>query len=204
MRRRFASVKGRSKSCSNWASKPPWAARWSAGTPVAAVVKSRSALRMTAPRVTTRGTFHDVFQLSHVSGPVVFGQLPDGILAEALGVDSQTLCMFAHEVVSQQSHVFLALSEAGDVDGDHIEAVEEVFTELLLLDLLGQIRVGGRNDAHIETSWSRPRRHVGPHHSAGLVGAWLVQAKEGHRPRPKTVCPCELAGRGQGACVSPR
>ena len=55
---------------------------------------------------------------------------------------------FAEEVLGQQRNVFVALAQRRQVNRDDVDAVEQVLAELALRDHLGQILIGGGDDAH--------------------------------------------------------
>ena len=57
--------------------------------------------------------------------------------------------VLAQEVLDQQRDVLVALAQRRQVDGDHVEPVEEVLAEGALLHGFGQVGVGGGDDAHV-------------------------------------------------------
>jgi hypothetical protein len=58
--------------------------------------------------------------------------------------------------------VLATLAQRGDHDGEHVDAVVEVLAEAPGLDLLGEVAVGGGEDAHVDLATSRvsPRRRM--------------------------------------------
>ena len=54
------------------------------------------------------------------------------------------------EVLGEQGNIFAAGAQRGQVDGDDVEAIEEVFAEAALADFLAQIDVGGGEDADVD------------------------------------------------------
>ena len=65
-----------------------------------------------------------------------------------------------------------ALAQRRHVDGDQVDAVEQVLAELAALDQLGQVAVGGRDDAHVHRAGLARAEH--------LVGAVLQHAQQLH------------------------
>ncbi len=49
----------------------------------------------------------------------------------------------------QQGNVFAARAQRGQVDGDHVETIEEIFAEAPVAHRLAQVHVGGGDDAHV-------------------------------------------------------
>ena len=57
---------------------------------------------------------------------------------------------FRQEKVGQRGNVLRVFAQRGDVKGNHVQAVEEVFAEVSLLNFVFQVLVGGGNDANID------------------------------------------------------
>ena len=53
------------------------------------------------------------------------------------------------EVLGEQGNVFAAGAQRRQIDGDDVEAVEEVFAEVAVAHRLAQVDVGGGDDAHV-------------------------------------------------------
>jgi hypothetical protein len=62
------------------------------------------------------------------------------------------------EAVDEQRDVFAAAAQRRQVDGDDVEAIEEVVAELALANGLAQIDVGGGDDADVDLRFLRCRR----------------------------------------------
>src|SRR5690606_40279917 len=56
----------------------------------------------------------------------------------------------------EEGDVLEALAERREVDGDDAEAVEEVFAERSGADLVGEVPVGGGDDANVDAHRCRP------------------------------------------------
>ena len=54
------------------------------------------------------------------------------------------------EFAGEERDVFLAVAQGRDVEGDDVEAVEEVFAEVAAGDLLFEVFVGGGDDADVD------------------------------------------------------
>ena len=94
--------------------------------------------------------FDAVSELADVAGPVV---ACEGFAD--LGRDAGDLFLVAcgelgDEVLGEERDVALALAERGHVDGDDVEAEEEVFAEAFFLDELLEVGVGGGQDADVD------------------------------------------------------
>ena len=96
------------------------------------------------------GAFDDVLQFAHVAGPVMarrarrrrFVRKPLRGAAVFAGGPEQ-------EMLGQEWDVFPAVAQGRHLDGDDVEAKEEVFAELLPFDALFEMAVGGGDDAHV-------------------------------------------------------
>ena len=66
----------------------------------------------------------------------------------------------------------LPLAQGRHVDGKHVEAIIEIFAEAAFLRQLGQVPVGGRDDAHIDL-----HRALG---ADGIDFAFLQHAQQFH------------------------
>ncbi len=54
------------------------------------------------------------------------------------------------QMIRQQRNILRALMQRRNFQADHIQAVEEIFTELLSLHRFRQIAMGGGKDAHVD------------------------------------------------------
>ena len=70
-----------------------------------------------------------VFQLAHVARPLVIDQGAEGVGGELARGQVVLSGVEVEEVVGEQGDVFAAGAQGGQVDGDDVEAVEEVFAE---------------------------------------------------------------------------
>ncbi len=95
------------------------------------------------------GAFDDVFQFADIAGPGVGleagegggGEVGDG----ALEIDG----VFAGEVLGEQGDVLAAVAEGWEVEGEDVEAVEEVGAEAVGAAGFVEVGVGGGDDADI-------------------------------------------------------
>ena len=91
----------------------------------------------------------DVLQLAYVARKRELPQLRHRRFGDALGLHAQLLCAALQKVAREHRDVFTPLAQSGQAQADHVQAVEQVFTETTFLDALLQILVGGGNHAHI-------------------------------------------------------
>ena len=130
-----------------------------------------------------------------------------GDLGAALG-----LCLvLLEEVHGQQRDVLGAVAERGQVDPDHVQAVEQVGAEPALLDLLLQDLVAGRDDPDLDLD------RLGAAHALELPGLEDAQQLgleggrdvaglvEQQRPAVGQLEPADLAplGAGEGTLLVP-
>ena len=94
--------------------------------------------------------FHDVLEFAHVTRKIMvadktqgFGTDADDVLLETGGIESQ-------KMVEQESQVFAALLEPGQVQADGGDAVEEVFAQAAVLDQFFRRFGGGGHEAGID------------------------------------------------------
>ena len=71
---------------------------------------------------------------------------------------AQLRCELREEVPDQQRDVVGALAQRRQLDREHVQPVEEVAPEPPLGDLLLQVAVGGRDQAHVDAHASGCRR----------------------------------------------
>src|SRR5581483_8435724 len=99
------------------------------------------------------GPFDHVLELAHVAGPFVRGQQLHGLGRELAGLRVRREAVLVAEIRHQLGDVFLLLPKWRQMQGNDIEPVEQVLPEPALLDLLGQVAVGGGNDPHVHLDW---------------------------------------------------
>src|SRR5580704_17316426 len=74
-------------------------------------------------------TLDQVLQLPDVSRPAVFQHATDGVVAERGRLLAVELAVLPLEVLQKYQNLFPAFAQWGDVNGDHVQAVEEIFAE---------------------------------------------------------------------------
>mgnify|MGYP000518878715 CR=1 FL=1 len=87
--------------------------------------------------------------MPYVTRPALGGQVFFRVLVQHLGLHTQLIPRTLQEVVGQAGDIFTALSQPGNMDTDYIEAVEQILTEVPILDQPLQILVSGCNNANI-------------------------------------------------------
>ena len=101
------------------------------------------------PRSEHDGALHDVLQFPDVPRPVVLLQQGERLGGDPPGLLAELLAVLLEEVRDQQRDVLPALPERGEVNGDHVQAVEEVLPERAVAHGGLQVFVGGRDEAHL-------------------------------------------------------
>ena len=101
------------------------------------------------------GPLNAVLQLPNVAGPVVCHQHVNGGRGDADDVLVVLPGVALHEIVGQEQNVGAPLPQRRDVDGEDVQPVIQVLPELLRLDELFQVPVGGGNHAHIRRNGER-------------------------------------------------
>ncbi len=92
----------------------------------------------------------DVAQLADVAGPVVLLERGEGGVGDFDVGAAVLLAELGEEFAGEERDVFLAIAQRRDVEGDDVEAVEEVFAEVAAGDLLFEVLVGGGDDAGVD------------------------------------------------------
>ena len=118
------------------------------------------------PRGEHDAALDGVFQFADVAGPLVIDQGAQGVGGELARGEAVLVGVELEEVLGQQGNVFAAGAQRGQVHGDDVEAVEEVFAEAAFADRLAQIDVGGGDDAHV---------HLNLLHAAQMHEAAVLQ-----------------------------
>src|ERR1019366_4613147 len=101
------------------------------------------------PRCQHHGALNHVFQFAHIARPVILQQRTQGFGSYA---QRQALIFFGklgNEVLHEHRNVILALAQRRQVNGDHVETVEQIVAELAVLYLLLEIDVSGGDNAHV-------------------------------------------------------
>ena len=96
------------------------------------------------------GTLDNILKLTHISRPVVGNQTSHTALGEPTAFDPMFFGKSIEEVVGEDLHIAGAFAERRDLDGENIEAVVEILTEVAFLNGLEQVAVRCRKDAHID------------------------------------------------------
>ena len=90
-----------------------------------------------------------IFQLTDIARPVKGIQDLHRVIGHAGHFRAFAGIEAVHEMINQGRNIVAALTQGRHVDRIDIEAIEQVFAERALGNLLRQIPVGCRNDAHI-------------------------------------------------------
>ncbi|MNF80821.1 hypothetical protein D3C84_630740 [compost metagenome] len=90
-----------------------------------------------------------VFQLAHVARPWQVLQVFLGFRLEQFRLHRQLLGGAAEEMLGQGRNVFATIRQPWNVDADHVQAVEQVLSELARVHQGFQVLVGGGDDAHV-------------------------------------------------------
>src|SRR5450830_1067791 len=93
--------------------------------------------------------FHHVAQLADIARPTVVEQRLASFIAEAPRRSGVFLDEASEEAVGQGQDVFAAFAQRRQVQGDDVEAVQQVFAEAAVAHHVFEIQVGGRKDAYI-------------------------------------------------------
>src|SRR5215468_2413213 len=113
---------------------------------------------------------HHVAQLAHVARPVVGEEVGEGLHGHRLGAAPVLRREEGDEVLHEGGDVLLAPAQRGHLDGNDVEAVEEILAEAPRGDLLLQVLVGSGDDAHVDAE-----RLLAAHPLEGLL---LQHAKD--------------------------
>ena len=106
-----------------------------------------------------------------VAGPVQADKEGLGFRQQHLGLAAQFLRCAAEKILHESRDVLATLGQLRNVDSDHVEAVEQVFPEMPLLNQFLQVLVGCRDDTHIDFD-----RRVAAHPVEFAVGQYAQQA----------------------------
>ena len=95
---------------------------------------------------------YQVLQFTDIAGEVVGQQGVDQAAAEAGNVPLVPLAVALQEVVHQQRDVFPAFTQAGNLDGVYIEAVEQILAETPGAHFVAQLNVGGGYQPYVHAN----------------------------------------------------
>ncbi len=101
------------------------------------------------------GSLDHVTQLTNIARPAVIEQRRTGLLAEAASRTSVLLDETRQKAVRQGQNVFAALTQGWQIQGDHVQAVQQILTETSAAHHVLKVEVGGGQDAHVGTSSHR-------------------------------------------------
>ena len=91
----------------------------------------------------------NVFELAHVSGPVLPHEELQGRLRQALAVDAQLARAFRQEVACERRDVLAPFTQRRKAQADHVDAVVEVLAKQALLHARLELLVRGGDHAHV-------------------------------------------------------
>ena len=95
------------------------------------------------------GVFHHVFQFPDISRPGVVHQSVQDLGGDACDLFGRSLADFAQEVIGEKRKIRYPLPQGRQVNGNHVESIEDIFPKIPVFDLLAQVPRRGRHDAHI-------------------------------------------------------
>src|SRR5271168_5552782 len=99
------------------------------------------------------GALDGVFQFADVAGPVIDFQAAHGFGINRFDFFAHGFRIAIKERAGEQRNIFAAFAQGRQVDGDDAETVVEVLAEAAFGDFLGEIFVGGGNDAHVHVAF---------------------------------------------------
>ena len=100
-------------------------------------------------RCENRGSLEGVFEFADVSGPWVGFENTDGFLRQLEGRAVFLICDFLQKIFGKEADVLHALAEWGNMDANHIQAVEQVLAKGFLGDFVFEVFVGCTNDMDV-------------------------------------------------------
>ena len=102
------------------------------------------------PRARDDGRLDRVLQLAHVAGPIVRHEDVDRLVAHPVDAGPlQAQSLPIDEVAHQERDVLAPLAQRGEMDMDHLQAVEEILPEAPRPHGGGQIGVGSGDEAEV-------------------------------------------------------
>ena len=96
------------------------------------------------------GALHDVFELTHVAGPMVAQKHVEGIGLDRIHGLLEDARVVAHEVVRDKRNVFGPILERRRIDAHDVNAVVEILAELAFGHKLGKVLMGGEDEARAQ------------------------------------------------------
>ena len=109
-------------------------------------------------RIEDQHALDHVLQFAHVAGPVVLLEGFERLFADLHARAAVLAAELGEEFADQERDVLLALAQRRHEERNDVEAVEEVFAEVALGDLLFEILVGGGDEADVDAHAAACRR----------------------------------------------
>ncbi len=97
-------------------------------------------------------TFNNIFQLAHITRPVVMHKRLHCSLIKSLHLAVKLLIVLLQKVLDEQRNIALALSQRRHLNVNDIEPVVQIFTKGLRFDHLKEILIGSRHNPHIDAN----------------------------------------------------
>ena len=150
-------------------------------------------------------------QLADVAGPGVAGEEVEDLGVEPARVGAEVAGELDDEVLDEGREVLEAAAQRRELDRDDVEAVEEVLAELVPLDGVLEVEVGGRDDLRVGLDGLRPADALellvlDDAQELGLdAERGLADLVEEDRPPLRELEPARLppVGAGEGALLVP-
>jgi hypothetical protein len=95
------------------------------------------------------GALDDVLELTNIARPVVSHEQRQGFGLDTLDRPALQAIEAADEMLDQERQILLAAAQRRQLDADHVDTVVEVLAQRARADLLGQVLVGGDDDAGV-------------------------------------------------------
>src|SRR5262245_50976824 len=95
------------------------------------------------------GPLDHVFQLAHVTRPVVRRQQIHRATVDPADRPTEPLAVFGGEMRGEQRNIFDAFPQRRQMDGEYIQPVVEIAAESARPHVIGQIPIGRRHDPHV-------------------------------------------------------
>ena len=102
------------------------------------------------------GTLDDIFELTHVAGPVVPHQMLDGLLLNGHNLFVVFPGILLQEMRCQEGNVLEAFTQRRQMDSDDVETIIQVLAEALGSDFLGEFLIRSRHHTHIDPQRINP------------------------------------------------
>ncbi len=99
------------------------------------------------------GALDGVLEFADVAGPVVNFQAAHGFRLDGFDLLAHGFGIAIQERAREQRDIFAAFAQGRQVDGNHAEAVVKILAEAAFGDFLGEIFVGGGDDADIHIAF---------------------------------------------------